>query len=172
MAGMLLQLFAAAILLVTTAYAMPFNDDMVGGQLPITGKVMRPKAPGSVPLGSLPRQLESREAALALENPLRADRSSILPGKRLFQIHCAPCHGSYGPGAQQSPSPLLFKGMPSIDLSDPSISLKPDGHFFGYVYLGGIALMPAYGWKLSETELWQVVSYIREVQAEKSEQPQ
>lgn len=152
-------------------FALPFNDDMVGKQM-ITGTIMRPKPAHSVPIGTSNRHVESREAALTLQNPQRGDTRSPVRGERLYRVFCGTCHGVFS-DTQWTPSAILDKGMPAINLGDENIwyfdpdkkeRLKPDGHYFGYVSLGGLALMPAYGWKLSNTEIWDVVNYVRQVQ--------
>ncbi len=155
-----------------SAHALPFNDDMVGGQL-ISGTVMRPKPPGAVPIGSLSRRIPSYQEALALENPMKKDRASAVRGERLFAVNCSPCHGAYA-GGKYHESAIASKGMPSVNLTDEGLLYfdggakqkpKPDGHIFGYIYFGGLALMPAYGWKLSNAEIWDIVSYVRHIQS-------
>lgn len=154
---------AAAIVCVgvSSAVALPFNQDMVSGQINV-GHVMRPKAPNSVPLGSLDAHVPSREVALTWENPLKGDRMSTLNGQRLFQVNCSPCHGAYE-GGKHTPG-AVSNLVPGPDISLNMYTVKPDGHFFGYIHFGGMAIMPAYGWKLSTTEHWDIVNYIRHVQ--------
>jgi len=154
---------AAALLLggVSTAAALPFNQDMVGGQ-PVTGQVMRPKAPNTVPLGAAADFVPSREEALTWQNPIKGDRMSTLNGQRLFQVNCSPCHGAYKDG-EHTPG-AVSNVMPGVNLSLDMYKVKPDGHFFGYIHFGGMAIMPAYGWKLSTTEHWDIVNYVRHIQ--------
>lgn len=157
-------LAAAAALVcigVSSAVALPFNQDMVSGQINV-GQVMRPKAPNTVPLGSLDAYVPSREEALTWENPLKGDRISTLNGKRLFQVNCSPCHGKYEDG-KHTPG-AVANAVPGPDVSLDMYRVKPDGHFFGYIHFGGMAIMPAYGWKLSTTEHWDLVNYVRHVQ--------
>jgi mono/diheme cytochrome c family protein len=150
------------------ALALPFNQDMSFGQDMPAGSIMRPRAPNTVPIGSLSWRIESREAALKLENPLRGDKDSTANGERLFAVNCSPCHGKYstGPGEGQSyKRGAVANYVPGPDITDPIIAAKPDGHFYGYIHFGGMAIMPAYGWKLSPTEHWDIVNYVRKVQA-------
>ena len=158
--------------LVETAVALPFNDDMVGGQY-ISGSMMRPRPAGGVPIGSLSRKMPSYEVALTYSNPLKGDKASAVRGERLFAINCSPCHGNY-PDGKYHESAIALKGMPSVNLTDEGLLYfdgaakqkpKPDGHIFGYVYFGGLALMPAYGWKLSNSEIWDIVNYVRKIQS-------
>ena len=154
----------APLMVAATASALPFNDDMVGGQ-DITGTIMRPKAPNTVPLGMRERQVPQGLEPLPVSNPLPSNPDVLARGKRLFTVNCTPCHGTFGPGGVHQFSQLMLKGIPSINLADSTVAAKPDGHFFGYVHRGGV-LMPPYGWKLWDTEMWQIITYVRAVQAE------
>jgi mono/diheme cytochrome c family protein len=158
---------AFSVLSSSTALALPFNTDMYDPQ-PMTGEVMRPKAPNSVPMGSLDRRLESKEAALKLQNPLRGDPVSVESGQRLFAINCAPCHGTYGVDGAQTPSWFASQvGAPDLTASTYWEESRSDGNIYGTIHLGGMAIMPAYGWKLSPTEHWDIVNYVRSIQAAK-----
>lgn len=140
--------------------ALPFNQDMVGNQL-VTGAIMRPKSPGSVALGSLERRVESYNDALELKNPIAGDERSTVNGKRLFEINCQVCHGRWENGKHIGNT---LQVIPAMDLTIPLYKEKTDGAIFGAVHFGK-GLMPAYGWKLSTTEHWDLVNYVRRVQA-------
>lgn len=152
---------------VNRAAALPFNDDMVNSPV-LTGKIMRPAPDGSISVGSLGSHLASREEALKLSNPIKGDKTSTLNGKRLFQVNCTPCHGDIesnpyvpGPVAKFLPGPNLSAAM-----YHDKAEGRTDGSIFGTIHFGSISgLMPAVGWKLSRTEHWDVVNYIRSVQA-------
>ena len=156
---------AATLLVSASAYALPFNTDMYNPQ-PMTGSVMRPKANDSVPMGSLERRIVTKDEAARLENPLKGDKLSILNGRRLFAVNCTPCHGTYENGVQK---PSWF--APNIGAPDLSQSSywdvsggRTDGSIYGTIHLGGMAIMPAYGWKLSPTEHWDIINYVRTIQ--------
>lgn len=149
------------VLAPSSAFALPFNDDMVHDQL-ATGEVMRAAPKDSIPLGASERFVESREVAMSLKNPLAGDALSTRNGQRLWEINCSVCHGIYSDEGYKVG--VVNQWMPGPNLADATIKAKPDGHFFGYIYFGGLALMPRYGWKLSVTEHWDLVNYIREVQ--------
>jgi mono/diheme cytochrome c family protein len=154
--------------------ALPFNDDMVHNQFK-TGDFMRSLPNGSVPLGGLERHIPDRDFARTLENPLKGDATAELLGERLFRAHCLVCHGIYTP-ARQYQTPKVLPPMVGVDLSlalsEPNAAgemrPKPDGHYFGYVYLGGLALMPRYGWKFSFEEIWQIVSFVQKMQKQRA----
>lgn len=146
------------------ANALPFNQDMAAGQNMVAGSVMRPKDERSVPMGSLARWVPSREVARTWTSPNPGDANSIVHGKRLFAVNCSPCHGSYAADGSFTAGAVSW-ALPGPDLSLEYIKAKADGHFFEYIHYGGIAIMPAYGYKLSIGEHWDVVNYLRSVQA-------
>ena len=160
--GSVLMLGAIVLFAPASLFALPFNRDLVDVQIK-TGAVMRPKDAESVPMGSLEHRVDTKEVALAMKNPFAGDKHSVVRGKRLFRVNCYPCHGDIskkpyviGPVAQKAP---MMAAAPN--LSDPAIRNKPDGHFYGFIHLGGMAIMPRYGWKLSPHEHWDIVSYIK-----------
>jgi len=147
-------------------HALPFNDDMVDVQLR-AGSSMRPKSPNSVPLGSLADRLDSKEEAKNWENPLKGDAISTENGRVLFSSNCAACHGDisktpYEPGLVGKK--LILKQPPDISTGD--YKNRTDGDLYSTIYLG-FGLMPRVGYKLSSTEKWDIVNYIRKVQSTK-----
>ena len=167
-------LFCLLLSVASGAFALPFNDDMVHGQLR-TNEFMRATPPGSVPLGSLDRHVPDRDYARTLKNPFAGDGSAELIGERLFRANCVVCHGHYTVEGGYN-LPAVLPPMVGVDLSLPltepdasgAMVPKPDGHYFGYIYLGGLALMPRYGWKFSFDEIWQIVSYVQKMQRDRA----
>jgi len=145
----------------STVAALPFNQDMVGGQ-PILGKVMRPKAEGSVPRGAEARYVGTKEDAVNLKNPVPASPASVASGERLFHSNCSPCHGRYIEGKYIAGA--VSKYVPGPNLQAEFYKTKSDGHFFQFIHFGGMAIMPAYGYKFSINEHWDIVNYIRHIQ--------
>lgn len=159
-------LLALALLTqLSTAFALPFNQDMAYDQNLPPGTLMRQLPEGSVPVGSLSRYVPSRDAALKMVNPFAGNPASIANGERLYNINCSACHGMYRDG-KHVPSTTAQLGVPALDLSQGYLRNSPDGHFFSFIHFGGVAIMPPYGYKLSITEHWDIVSYIRKVQAD------
>lgn len=159
-------LFATLVVSVSNAKALPFNDDMVDNPMK-TGRIMRPLPPGSLSDGSSTYHVASREDALKLSNPAKADEISIANGKRLFAVNCTPCHGDiesnpYKPGTVSKflPGPNL-----AMDLYKDKPDGRTDGSIYGTIHFGSISgLMPALGWKFSPTEHWDLINYIRKIQ--------
>lgn len=160
------------VLAPSVASAMPFNTDMFEVQ-PSADSVARKKPEGSVAIGSLQRQKPELTTDWVQKNPHADNAHSAEKGKRKFEVNCSPCHGVFKDNGVHEVSAILTKGMPSIDLSSESVRFndpgtnnapKGDAHFFTYIFNGGV-LMPAYGYKLSNEEIWDIVSYIRFAQA-------
>lgn len=93
-------------------------------------------------------------------NPLRGDAQAIVAGQQLYRTNCAACHGQNGQG--DGPSAAGLKPRPA----DFSQHMLPGKHTDGQVFLwiadgySGSA-MPAWRERLSEQEIWQLVSYLR-----------
>ena len=160
------SMLTLALLAPLSARALPFNDDMVATQMR-TGSIMKPKSPNSIPVGSLSMRLSSAQEAesLGLTNPKQATAEVLVNGKRLYSVNCGPCHGDISQkNWQPGPAGLKFelKQPPNIGTGD--FKNRSDASIFSTIHLG-FGLMPRLGWKLSTDERWDVISYIRSVQA-------
>lgn len=147
------------------AQALPFNTDMMSTQ-PSHGQIVRPKAEGAVQQGISQRYNGTKEDAVNLTNPVPSTPLSITRGARIFNSNCSPCHGKYQDGKYVIGA--VSQWMPGVDLSLEAIRAKPDGHFFQFIHFGGLAIMPAYASKFSIPEHWDVVNYVRSVQADRA----
>lgn len=95
---------------------------------------------------------------LAAGNPVPSTQESVDRGKTLFQQNCIQCHGIDGRGdgpdaASLSPAPTDFRlHMP----------LHTDPQFYAFIANGypGSA-MPKFASALSETDIWNLVNYLR-----------
>jgi mono/diheme cytochrome c family protein len=83
-------------------------------------------------------------------NPLVNDPEAPLAGKKLFQRHCAACHGESAEGGRHAPS-----------LRAAEVQQAPAGAIF-WVLTNGIVWrgMPVWS-KLPEPQRWQLVTYIK-----------
>ena len=122
---------------------------------------MRPAVAGTVARGHLPTAFATpEEAGVLLSNPLPLTQPIAERGRKVFNDHCAICHGTVGDGV-----PLLsraYGGKPGNFLSN-EIRARPDGHYFGVLMLGKNA-MPSYAADLDENDRWAAVHYIRILQ--------
>ena len=159
--GMLITLLAFT----SSAFALPFNDDMVDMQMR-TGVIMKPKPENSVPKGSLSYRVEDKAQAETFKNPIKGEKFSVKNGKQLFRINCYPCHGDLE-APKYTPGPVAKKFMPPPDITNDYYEAKSDGYLYGVIHFGGLAVMPPLGWKLSPTEHWDIINYVRSVQKAK-----
>jgi putative copper resistance protein D len=85
--------------------------------------------------------------------------SSIADGIRLYQGHCAACHGATGSGDGPAGRGLP---RPPADLRAPHTAQHTAGDLFWWISQG-IARggMPGFGGQLSEDERWNLVNFVR-----------
>lgn len=96
-----------------------------------------------------------RSAATEPKNPLAGNLQAIQEGRSQFRFNCSMCHGVEAQGTQKAPS--LTTGRWAHGGSD--------GELFRTIQHGVPGtLMPAQESILTETETWQVISYLRSLQ--------
>jgi len=124
------------------------------------GHGMQLPVPGTVARGHLPFPFATPEAASALGNPLPRTAATLQKGRRLFDDHCAVCHGAVGDGV---PTLSSAYGAKPANLHGAAIKGYSDGRLYGVIVLGKNS-MPSYAADLSEEERWEVVHYLRALQ--------
>jgi mono/diheme cytochrome c family protein len=88
--------------------------------------------------------------AAAHSNPLASDPEAVAAGSKLFDLHCAECHGTMAEGTRRAPSLLADE----VQRSTP-------GTLFWLLTNGVVRRgMPVWS-KLPEPQRWQLVSYIK-----------
>lgn len=94
-------------------------------------------------------------------NPLSPTPDVLAAGKAIYERSCASCHGLSGRG--DGPAAATLPGLPA-DFTIPHFATHTDGQVFEWIKNGkpGTA-MPAFGDQLSEEEIWQVITYLREL---------
>jgi mono/diheme cytochrome c family protein len=138
---------------------------MPDGVLPVDGihyniHYDQPKGlPNADEQGLPPMKLEAM--TIKMHNPLQPSPDNYQHGANLFAANCSPCHGKLGRGDGTVVHLLAHK--PADLLTGVSKNL-PEGYIYGYIRNGGI-WMPAYSDAMSSTERWQVVMYLRQLQA-------
>jgi mono/diheme cytochrome c family protein len=91
-------------------------------------------------------------------NPVKSTASSIADGKHLYDSQCLMCHGKDGDGKGDLATDMKLNLQ---DLRDgAALKDSTDGEFF-YIISKGKGDMPAEGDRLSETQRWNLVNYIR-----------
>lgn len=91
------------------------------------------------------------------KNPVAATESSLAAGRKIYSKTCAMCHGKTGDA--DGPAVIELNIHPA-KLSDPKLATESEGSLFWKVTTGKKP-MPAYGKRLSETDRWNLVNYIR-----------
>ena len=105
-----------------------------------------------------PKQKWTAPAAEAQKkNPVAASESSLAAGRKIYSKTCVMCHGKTGDA--DGPAVMELNIHPA-KLSDPKLASEPDGSLFWKITTGKKP-MPAYGRRLSETDRWNLVDYIR-----------
>jgi mono/diheme cytochrome c family protein len=106
-----------------------------------------------------PRRGGNPEAA-ALANPVPASPASVTEGREIYQRLCRRCHGPEGRGDGGGAG---AGGQPA-DFTDATWEFgSSDGEIFSVIRDGTSADMESYAERLNETEIWQLVNYIREL---------
>jgi mono/diheme cytochrome c family protein len=102
--------------------------------------------------------VDTPDAVAPFVTDLAADAALVAEGQKLYAANCASCHGASGRGDGPQGK--------ALDASDFTQHMAPDKHTDAQVYLAirngrrGTA-MPAWGDKLSDAQLWQLVGYLR-----------
>jgi mono/diheme cytochrome c family protein len=91
------------------------------------------------------------------KNPVAASESALAAGQKIYSKTCVMCHGKTGDA--DGPAVMELNIHPA-KLSDPKLASEPDGSLFWKITTGKKP-MPAYGRRLSETDRWNLVDYIR-----------
>lgn len=114
--------------------------------------------PGAVPTKGLEHTpMPGVPEAATLKNPERVTEFSLLAGKELFGIYCAPCHGISGKGD----GPVAKKFVPApVDISGTGFGAAPEGMLFAIV-THGMGGMPPFRSDLTSRERWLVVAWLR-----------
>lgn len=83
-------------------------------------------------------------------NPLEGDPTAMAAGRKLFEQHCATCHGKTAEGARKGPS-----------LRAQEVRAATPGMLF-WILTNGVVRrgMPVWS-RLPEPQRWQIVSYLK-----------
>jgi mono/diheme cytochrome c family protein len=88
--------------------------------------------------------------AVTRRNPLESDPDAVAVGRKLFDQHCAECHGEDAEGTRKAPS-----------LRARTVQQSTPGTLF-WILTNGVVRrgMPVWS-KLPEPQRWQLVSYLK-----------
>ncbi len=91
------------------------------------------------------------------KNPVAASELSLAAGQKIYVKRCVACHGKTGNGDGPDAADL---GIRPAKLSDRLIQKETDGALFWKITVGEKP-MPNYGTRLSPTDRWNVINYLR-----------
>ena len=172
-------LAACALLSGCTDWAM-YDVDVASGKVPAFatmrrnvipdpyGMVRLPaegSVPASSPLGDVPApfgQEELESVAGTLSNPLRPTPNVLARGRQKYLDNCAVCHGPNGEGTGPVIGPNKFPYALPLGAGSPAAG-RSDGYIYA-VIAAGRNMMPAYGKRVTHTDRWAIVSYMRQLQ--------
>jgi mono/diheme cytochrome c family protein len=124
--------------------------------------------PGTVPVTGAEPAL-NLQMADRLMNPRTRTSESINRGRFLYDTYCLVCHGrgGRGDGPISSAAGGPFFGVRS--LVNDTIARRSDGYIYAVIVSGqvmGRGLMPVYGDKVRGSDRWDLVNYVRKLQAD------
>jgi len=108
---------------------------------------------------------DKQKAIAELNNPYKASEISLDNGKRLYENQCAICHGKDGAGQGDLILSGKYPPVPPTYFGDRVLALKEGGIYHAIMY--GFNAMGSYAAQLEPKERWEVIAYIREMQAKK-----
>jgi mono/diheme cytochrome c family protein len=105
----------------------------------------------------------SPEAA-RVKNPVENNADSIAAGRRMYRRMCERCHGTSGKG-----DGVTTTGAPPQDLTDATWEYgSTDGEIYAVVHDGtGSIDMEGYAGRISDTDIWNVVNFLRSLGPQK-----
>ena len=95
-------------------------------------------------------------------NPLKGNASAIAQGKDIYSAQCASCHGDDAKGDGPAGSALNPKPANLVEV----VPTASDAYLFWRISEGGgfppfNSAMPEHKDSMSETQIWQVISYLQ-----------
>ena len=117
------------------------------------GAAARPLPPGAVARGDLDRDT-------AATNPPEVTPALLARGQERFTINCMPCHGAVGDGDGM----IVRRGFPRPpSYHTQRLRAAPPQYLFD-VITNGYGVMYSYATRVSPTDRWAIVAYIRALQ--------
>jgi len=104
-------------------------------------------------------------SAQKLKSPLTAGQAKPELGKTAYEQSCAGCHGSDGKGKSAAAAAMKIK---PTNLTDHRMDSMKDGEIYWVVTNGVAKTMPGFKDKLSETERWRIVNYVRSLRRQQA----
>lgn len=103
------------------------------------------------------------EAAASTKSPVKADDATVKEGKAIYTQQCKSCHGPKGMGDGDKAKKI---DISCGDFTSAGFASQSEGTAYWKV-TEGRKPMPSFKDKLTDTERWKVVAYIRTLGAGK-----
>ncbi|MFM2394731.1 MAG: hypothetical protein RLZZ546_2713 [Bacteroidota bacterium] len=141
----------------------------LGGNTEYTGE-SSVNAKAYTPNGNVPYHYDdteeerTRAASEIINNPYPITAKGLAKGKDLYNIYCGICHGEKGDGAGYLVRDgSKYPAQPANFMLDEFVNASNGRYYHSIMY--GKNVMGSYADKLSYTERWNVIHYIRSLQA-------
>lgn len=140
------SLLVFALVLLSIAILPILN---VGAQQAAPAPAMAPETPAAAPVPAPP----------ALKNPVKPTAESQAKAKSLYQIDCSMCHGDNGNGKTDLAASM---SLTMDDWTNPqTLASRQDGDLFTVIRNGKDKMPPEAAGRASDTEVWNLIIYIR-----------
>lgn len=126
--------------------------------MPVPGTMRR----GELYPYTLPNNSDGYKMSAAVKNPMDSVRFSMSETARLYNINCGICHGDKAAGNGPMATSGNIGGVANLTL--PLYVSMADGTMFHSITYGK-GLMGTYASQLSRQQRWQIIKYIRTLQA-------
>jgi mono/diheme cytochrome c family protein len=151
---------------------------VLAGLLAVGMHAARGRADGRVAAGGHRRQSRHNFSYAALEhvpqkarrrrNPLGNNPHAAAAGKKLFQEHCAQCHGATAEGGRVL---IAFRMHKAPGLTSREVREAPPGAIF-WILSNGIVRRGMPDWSsLPPAARWQIVTYLKSLSTRKRKAP-
>ena len=135
----------------------PRSDPYFSGVVFFTALIGSALIAVSVAESELKEKWVAPAAEAQKKNPLPVNDSSLALGQKIYLQRCVGCHGKTGKGDGPDAADL---GIHPAKLSDAAVQEQTDGELFWKVTVGKKP-MPKYRTRLSPTDRWNVINYLR-----------
>ncbi len=133
--------------------------------LPLRGRIPQQTAPAPAaaaptPAPALPTpQTATTAPAAAVRNPVKPTAESQARAKTLYRQDCSMCHGDNGNGKTDIATSME---LTLADWTDPkSLAGKEDSELFNIIRNGKDKMPPEGEGRATDTEVWNLIIYIR-----------
>ncbi len=120
----------------------------LGAQQATPAPALAPETPAAPPATAAP-----------MKNPVKPTAESQAKAKGLYQIDCSMCHGDNGNGKSDLATSM---SLTMDDWTSPqTLAGKQDGELFNTIRNGKDKMPPEAEGRASDTEVWNMIIYIR-----------